>query len=165
MLTLRSAHLCKSNHFSWICCIRTGNSSGQIQGKSNQGVANSNECKSSKKLPWTCWFYRRFVKDFSTIAAPLNELTKKGVVFKWGEPQEKAFQELKNHLTEAPSLLLSDFTKKFEVECDASGIAIGVLMQNGKHGAYFSEKLRGAQLKCSVYDKELYALLRVLETW
>jgi hypothetical protein len=38
-------------------------------------------------------FYRRFVKDFSTIAAPLNELTKKAVVFKWGEPQENAFQE------------------------------------------------------------------------
>lgn len=40
-------------------------------------------------------FYRRFVKDFSTIAAALNELTKKGVVFKSGEPQENAFRELK----------------------------------------------------------------------
>jgi hypothetical protein len=45
-------------------------------------------------------FYRRFVKDFSTIAAPLNELTKKGFVFKWSEPQKNAFQELKKHLTE-----------------------------------------------------------------
>ena len=36
-------------------------------------------------------FYRRFVKDFSTIAAPLNELTKKGIPFKWGAPQEEAF--------------------------------------------------------------------------
>jgi hypothetical protein len=83
-------------------------------------------------------FYRRFVKDFSTIAAPLNELTKKGVVFKWGEPQEKAFQELKKNLTEAPLLVLSDFTKTFEVECDASGIEIGgVLMQNGKTSSIF----------------------------
>ena len=40
-------------------------------------------------------FYRRFVKDFSTIAAPLNELTKKGIAFKWGAPQEEAFLELK----------------------------------------------------------------------
>ncbi|MDD0245711.1 RNase H-like domain-containing protein, partial [Shigella flexneri] len=69
-------------------------------------------------------FYRRFVKDFSTIAAPLNELTKKGVAFEWKEQQENAFQELKGRLTEAPLLVLPEFTKTFEVECDASGIGI-----------------------------------------
>jgi hypothetical protein len=89
-------------------------------------------------------FYRRFAKDYNTIAAPLNELTKKGVVFKWGEPQEIAFQELKKRLTEAPLLVLPDFTRTFEVECDASGIGIGgVLMKEGKDVAYFSEKLGG----------------------
>jgi hypothetical protein len=36
-------------------------------------------------------FYRRFVKDFSTITTLLNELPKKGVVIKWGEPQENVF--------------------------------------------------------------------------
>ena len=107
-------------------------------------------------------FYRRFVRDFSTIAAPLNELTKKGVDFKWGNSQETTFQELKKRLTEAPLLVLPDFTKTFEVECDASGIGIGgVLMQQGKPVAYFSEKLGGAQLNYSVYDKELYALVHV----
>jgi hypothetical protein len=111
-------------------------------------------------------FYRRFVKDFSTIAALLNELTKKGVVFKWGEPQENAFQELKKRLMEAPLLVLQDFTRTFEVECDASRIGIrGVLMQEGKLVSYFSEKLGGAQLNYSVYDKVLYVLARVLETW
>jgi len=49
-------------------------------------------------------FYRRFVKDFSTIAAPLNELTKKGVTFHWGTTQEKAFNTLKDKLTHAPLL-------------------------------------------------------------
>jgi hypothetical protein len=67
------------------------------------------------------------------------------VVFKWGEPQEKAFQELKKRLTEAPLLVLLDFTKTFEVECEASGIGIGeVLMQQGKPVAYFIEKIGGA---------------------
>jgi Fe-S cluster biosynthesis and repair protein YggX len=62
-------------------------------------------------------------------------------------------------------LVLPAFTKKFEVECDARGIGIVVLMQNGNHVAYFSEKLWEAQLNYSMYDKELYALIRVLETW
>lgn len=44
-------------------------------------------------------FYRRFVKDFSTIAAPLHELTKKGVAFHWGKAQEESFGTLKDKLT------------------------------------------------------------------
>ncbi|KAK1602088.1 hypothetical protein QYE76_017131 [Lolium multiflorum] len=111
-------------------------------------------------------FYRRFVKDFSTIACPLNELTKKNVPFVWGKAQQKAFDELKKRLTEAPLLALPDFSKTFEIECDASGLGIGgVLMQNGKPVAYYSEKLDGARLNYPIYDKELYALVRVLEVW
>jgi hypothetical protein len=56
-------------------------------------------------------FYRRFVKDFSTIAAPLNELAKKGVAFVWGPAQDNAFDELKRLLTSAPLLALPDFNK------------------------------------------------------
>ena len=70
-------------------------------------------------------FYRRFVKDFSTIAAPLNELTKKGVPFVWSAAQENAFTTLKDKLTHAPLLQLPDFNKTFELECDASGIGLG----------------------------------------
>ncbi|KAK1660360.1 hypothetical protein QYE76_048519 [Lolium multiflorum] len=111
-------------------------------------------------------FYRRFVPNFSTIAAPLNDLTKKGVVFEWGVAQDHAFDELKRLLTSAPLLALPDFNKQFEIECDASGIGIGgVLMQEGRPIAYFSEKLSGAKLNYPIYDKELYALIRVLEVW
>jgi hypothetical protein len=49
-------------------------------------------------------FYHRFVKDFSTIAAPLNELTKKGVHISWGKVQEHSFNMLKDKLTHAPLL-------------------------------------------------------------
>jgi hypothetical protein len=81
------------------------------------------------------------MKDFSTIAAPLNVLTKKGVPFSWGTTQENAFTMLKDKLTHAPLLQLSDFNKTLELECDASGIGLGgVLLQDSKSVAYFSEK-------------------------
>jgi hypothetical protein len=89
-------------------------------------------------------FYQRFVKDFSIVAAPINELTKKEVPFKWGEAQHKAFEELKTKLTTTLVLALPDFGNTFEIECAASGIGIGgVLMQEQRPIAYFSEKLSG----------------------
>jgi hypothetical protein len=111
-------------------------------------------------------FCHHFLKDFSTIAAPLNELTKKEVSFSWGTRQENAFDMLKDKLTHAPLLQLLDFNKTFELECDASGIGLGgVLLQERKPVAYFSEKLSGPVLNYSTYDKELYALVGYLETW
>ena len=105
-------------------------------------------------------FYRRFVKDFNIVAAPINELTKKEVPFKWIEAQQKTFEELKTKLTTTLVLALLDFGKTFEIECDASGIGIGgVLMQELRSIAYFSEKLSCLTLNYSVYDKELYVLV------
>jgi hypothetical protein len=106
------------------------------------------------------------VRDFSTIAAPLNDLMKKGVLLHWGAAQDQTFHTLINKLTHASLLQLPDFGKTFELECDASEIGIGVvLLQESKPIAYLNEKLSGHSLNYSTYDKELYALVRVLETW
>jgi len=124
---------------------------------------NVNEVRSFHGL---ASFYRRFVQNFSTIVAPLNAIVKKDVVFKWGQDQIKALETLKEKLSKAPILALPNFTKTFEIECDASNISIGVvLLQEGHPIAYFSEKLKGSHLNYSTYEKELYAFVRALQNW
>ena len=88
---------------------------------------------------------------------------KKDTPFCWVEKHEQAFQRLKAQLTNAPILALPTFAKTFELECDASGVGIGVvLLQSGHPIACFSEKIHCVTLNYPTYDKELYALVRVL---
>ena len=73
-------------------------------------------------------FYRRFIRNFSKISAPMTALLKKDVKFDWSEKQETAFQELKHSITNAPILANPDPNLPFTVITDSSGFAIGVII-------------------------------------
>jgi hypothetical protein len=106
-------------------------------------------------------FYRKFIRNFSGISAPMMETMKKRhKSFHWTEEAEKSFNLLKRKITEQPILVLLDFRKTFQVKCDASGFAIGVVLsQDDSLIAYFSEKMNEAKVKYSTYDKEFYAII------
>ena len=70
-------------------------------------------------------YYRRFIEDFSRIAAPMTRLTLKEVKFDWHDRCEEAFQELKRRLTSAPILVVSDRGQGYIVYCDASRAGLG----------------------------------------
>jgi hypothetical protein len=88
-------------------------------------------------------FYRKFIKYFSGICAPMMDTVKKKLKsFKWTKEAERSFNTLKGKITERPILVLPNFEKTFQVRCDASGVAIGaILSQDNRPVAYFSEKL------------------------
>ncbi|XP_052883551.1 uncharacterized protein LOC128292703 [Gossypium arboreum] len=115
---------------------------------------------------WKTAFKTKLGLHECSITTPLTGIIKKNSVFSWGKEQEDAFLKIKDYLTKAPISALPDFDKLFEIECHASGVGIGaVLSQEMRLVAYFSEKLSGAMLNYLVYDKEMYALIRALETW
>jgi hypothetical protein len=77
-------------------------------------------------------YYQKFIKGFSKIIKPMTELLEMDKKFKWTPAYEASFQELKNRLTTAPVLVMSDMEKSFSIYCDASGQGLGyVLMQDG----------------------------------
>ena len=82
-------------------------------------------------LPFT-----RFIKGFSTIMSPITDYMKQGE-FVWTKPGAKAFNEVKQKMTEAPIMRLPDFTKPFEVKCDASGIGIEGVLSQERHPCLF----------------------------
>ena len=111
-------------------------------------------------------YYRRFVKDFSRIAAPLTKLTQKNVKFVWSEQCEESFQRLKECLTTAPVLALPIVGSGYVVYCDASRVGLGcVLMQQDRVIAYASRQLKKHEQNYPTHDLEMAAVVFALKIW
>jgi hypothetical protein len=100
-------------------------------------------------------FYRKFIINFSGICAPMMDtINKRHKYFHWTEEVEKSFKLLMEKITGQIVLVLPNFSKTFQVRCDASGFVIGVVLsQYNRPIAYFSENLNEAKRNYSTYDK------------
>uniref|UniRef100_A0A8C6PAB7 Gypsy retrotransposon integrase-like protein 1 n=3 Tax=Nothobranchius TaxID=28779 RepID=A0A8C6PAB7_NOTFU len=116
-------------------------------------------------------FYRRFIKGFSGVAAPLHKLTSAQVRFVWDVGANRAFTELKRRFSTAPILTQPDPSKQFIVEVDASESGVGAVLSqrasdNKVHPcAYFSCKLNPAERNYDIGNRELLAVKLALDEW
>ncbi|KAF8759758.1 hypothetical protein RHS01_02208 [Rhizoctonia solani] len=116
-------------------------------------------------------YLRRFIPNFSSVARPLHNLTKKETPWSWGNLEEMAFQELKNLVTQAPVLIHSNPDLPYYLETDASGVAMGaILSQQGRDNrlhpvAYMSKSFSSAEANYDTRNKELLAIIKALEEW
>ena len=110
-------------------------------------------------------FYRKFIRNFTSIVAPITYCTK-GKEVRWTNEDEENFNILKKKVTKAPILALPDFDKVFKVDCNSSHRGIGdVLSQEVGPIAFFSEKLNDVRNDYSTYDVEFYATIQALRHW
>ena len=111
-------------------------------------------------------FYRRFIKNFSYIAKPLNKIKGKKE-WMWTEEHQQAFEELKKKITSQPVLFLPKREGKFRVETNALGHAIGGVLsqeqeEKWKPIVFLSRTMQPVEGNYEIYDKELLAIVEAL---
>jgi len=116
-------------------------------------------------------YYRRFIKDFTRVARPINMLTRKDIKWQWGVEQQKAFDKLKRVFTTKPVLAAPDLDKEFKVEANASNYATGGVLsmkcsdEMWRPIAFISKSLSDMERNYEIHNKEMLAVVRCLEVW
>jgi len=111
-----------------------------------------------------CNFYRSFIANFSAVAWPLNDLTKKLHQWQWGADEQASFDTLKDLCSSYPVLCSPDWTTQFFMDTDASDFALGVVISqefpDGQHPiAFHLRTLLPAEKNYNVHDKEMAAIV------
>jgi RNase H-like domain found in reverse transcriptase/Chromo (CHRromatin Organisation MOdifier) domain len=113
-------------------------------------------------------YYRRFIKEFSQIAAPISNITRAKNAYLWSEKHDEAFASLKPAFTTAPVLKIPDPTKPHVVKADASTSRFGALLEQEEEDGWHpftSRKLQPAEENYPVHDIELRAIVYALKEW
>lgn len=118
-------------------------------------------------------FYRRFIRNFSSVVSPLTSMVKKGTHrLHWSEAALQAFQDIKKRFVTAPILHHPDPSLQFLVEVDASNTGIGAILSQRQSSttklhpcAFYSRKLNAAERNYDVGDRELLAMKAAFEEW
>ena len=111
-----------------------------------------------------CSYYRRYVRDFASIARPLHQLTEKSRDFQWNTEAQQAFEQLKDRLTSSPILAFPTMKEPFILYTDASNFAMGAVLAQVQDGlerviCYASKTLNKAQSRYSTTKRELLAVV------
>ncbi|GBG61258.1 hypothetical protein CBR_g19790 [Chara braunii] len=117
-----------------------------------------------------CGYYRNFVKNYSTVASPLTDLTRLDTPWDWSDECKGAFKRLKHALMNHEVLMVPVPQKPFIVTTNASQYGIGAVLaqQDGKKLRpieHMSKKMPSKKLAKSTYERELYALYKALVHW
>ena len=119
-----------------------------------------------ERLNGTVNYLAKFLPKLSQVMEPLRRLTQKGVEWYWGDAEDKAFNEVKQLVTQAPILAYYSPDKELVVQCDASSLGIGAaLMQEGRPLAYASRALTDPETRYATIEKEMLAIVFALEKW
>lgn len=105
-------------------------------------------------------FIREYIPNMSEITAPLREMLKKNMIFKWLPVHSKVLDELKRRISSAPVLGIFDENKEITIQADASKNGLGAcLMQGGKPIAYASRSLTETEKRYAQIEKELLGIV------
>ena len=119
-----------------------------------------------KRLRRTVNYLSRFVPKLSDVIRPISDLTRPDVEWTWDSVHDKAFEEVKRLLTQAPVLVYFDSTKELSIQCDGCGKGRGAaLLQEGRPLAYASRALSDTETRYATIEKEILAIVFALEKW
>ena len=117
-------------------------------------------------------FYRKFIPNYSEVAKPLHDLTKKDAVYDWKQPQQRSFEQLRDTLCAEPLLVIPQTgpDARFALSTDASGYGIGaILLQDQGKGLqpveYYARSMNDAERRYPVHEQELLAVVAALRHW